>query len=92
MEYDARLERELLQAARDWMLAGPFVIWSYEHYGWWKSERRGYTRDLREAGVYVREEAEEITRMANSFGSVNEAAIPVKAIEEFRSPTLTPET
>lgn len=42
-----------------------WLIWSNEHNAWWKSGGLGYTRKRSEAGIFSREEADEICRGAN---------------------------
>jgi hypothetical protein len=34
-----------------------YLIWSFEHDAWWAPDRRGYTRDIEQAGVYTAQEA-----------------------------------
>jgi hypothetical protein len=38
-----------------------YLIWSWQHHAWWAPNRRGYTRDVKEAGRYVWEDAADIT-------------------------------
>lgn len=52
-----------------------FLIWSFEHRGWWKPNGNGYTEDIKEAGVYSYADAFEICTDANIV-SVNEAMVP----------------
>lgn len=59
------------------MITDPWVIWSFEHNAWWKPDRRGYTPDLIFAGVYSKEEADEIERDANRYTPGNEVALPL---------------
>ena len=42
-----------------------YKIWSAEHHGWWKPNRRGYTTKRKEAGIYSFEEASEIVEGGN---------------------------
>jgi len=42
-----------------------YVIWSFEHDAWWAPARRGYTRELEEAGHYAGTEAADIVAEAN---------------------------
>jgi len=60
-----------------------FLVWSNEHRGWWRPQRRGYTRDLAEAGRYSRAQAIEICRgaihQAAHIGLVSE--LPVRFVD-----------
>jgi hypothetical protein len=42
-----------------------YVIWSFEHEGWWGPGWRGYTRNLAKAGRYTGEQAAAIVAQAN---------------------------
>ena len=42
------------------MAADDYLIWSHEHGAWWRHARRGYTRNMAEAGRYSHREAIEI--------------------------------
>jgi hypothetical protein len=53
-----------------------YAIWSVEHSSWWRPARFGYTRLKEEAGLYEEEEAFEIVRDANKFGSIDECLVP----------------
>lgn len=57
-----------------------FVIWSIEHSAWWRPNWLGYCETLTEAGVYSKEEADEILARANVV-AVEECAIPITALE-----------
>jgi hypothetical protein len=60
----------------------PWVVWSFEHDGWWGPGRFGYVRELAEAGHYTREEAQRIERQANEYTPVvNERALPLAEAE-----------
>ena len=59
-----------------------YVIWSYEHKGWWKPNRWGYTSNLREARKYNEEEIKDILGVANYEKQINEVAIPMNCILE----------
>lgn len=56
------------------------LIWSHEHSGWWRSNQRGYTRDIRQAGIYTLEEAREIVKDANLYRWKNDVPneVPVR--------------
>ena len=41
-----------------------YLIWSNEHRAWWRPDRCGYTRDVRTAGRYSRQEAIETSGTA----------------------------
>lgn len=55
-------------------------IWSFEHRGWWKPGRMGYTDDLSKAGKYHVFEAEDICAKANinydGTGQPEEVMVP----------------
>ena len=53
-----------------------YLIWSIEHEAWWKSNKNGYTRRLKEAGRYPPSEASAIVTGANFGGNLNECMIP----------------
>jgi hypothetical protein len=74
-----------------------FWIWSNEHGMWWGPGRRGYVRDLSEAGLYSDEQAAEIVADANiaqmkrPWLKRNEVAIPAlptAAFAEAHDPTI----
>lgn len=57
-----------------------WLIYSFEHQGWWKAGERGYTQDFAEAGHYSHDRAVEIVTGANAHcepGKPNEAIMPV---------------
>lgn len=43
-----------------------WLIWSFEHNGWWCPHERGYTSDLNRAGTYSFEKAFDIVTHANT--------------------------
>jgi len=45
--------------------AAEYLIWSYEHDGWWMPGGWGYTRELTDAGRFTQAEAEHIVAQAN---------------------------
>jgi hypothetical protein len=58
-----------------------YLIWSFEHRGWWLPGALGYTKgfaDFEQAGRYTREQADEIVGRANFVG-INEAVVPLGA-------------
>jgi hypothetical protein len=44
-----------------------YVIWSFEHDAWWRPGSWGYTRELAEAGHYMKAAAAAIVMNANSY-------------------------
>ena len=44
-----------------------WLIWSREHWGWWKAGRCGYTQQVEYAGRYTYEEACAICYDANKY-------------------------
>ena len=57
-----------------------YFIWSIEHNAWWKPQSLGYTRNIREAGMYEEAQAKQIVKMANRGDSFNECMIPAYAV------------
>ena len=53
-------------------------IWSPEHNGWWGTNRMGYVSDIKDAGLYTRDEAEAITKEGNKYRASDE--YPYEAI------------
>ena len=53
-----------------------YLIWSFEHNGWWCPDRCGYCATRAHAGVYSFEEAQAIVAGAN-YDTINEAMVPV---------------
>lgn len=64
-----------------------YVIWSSEHTAWWRPHRCGYTRDLRDAGVYGEQQARDILQRANLV-ACHEALIPVDAVKTLEADDL----
>lgn len=48
----------------------PWVIWSFEHEGWWRPGGWGYTPQLAEAGHYTEGEARAIEADANRYSTM----------------------
>ncbi len=53
-----------------------YLIWSFEHNGWWAPNRNGYVPDVARAGGYDDDDAHEIVAGAN-IGTINEALVPI---------------
>jgi len=53
-----------------------FIIWSKEHNGYWKSDAKGYTNVIDNAGRYDIDEAVQICVDANAYGSICEMMFP----------------
>lgn len=56
-----------------------YLIWSFEHGGWWRPGELGYTKgfeDFEEAGRFTREQADRIVERANFVG-INETIVPI---------------
>lgn len=69
---------EALAMADEAAGAGEYLIWSFEHDGWWK-RGSGYTRghaDFEGAGRFTHDEALSICRKANVVG-LEEAMLPL---------------
>lgn len=54
---------ESLQDTKLW------AIWSYEHKGWWRAARNGYTQNRSEAGYYSEIETNAILAEANTHST-----------------------
>lgn len=63
----------------------PYVIWSFEHDGWWKPGGWGYTTALNEAGHYSQTEAERIVRDANVV-TLEEKMLTIEEAAAFHPP------
>lgn len=64
-----------------------FLIWSFDHDGWWRPNENGYAEEMQQAGRYTLEQALSICTEANrSFHAgysemPNEAMIPAPSKE-----------
>jgi hypothetical protein len=65
-----------------------YVIWSFEHGGWWAPHRCGYVLTLPEAGRYTAEEALAILFDANIVER-NETALPENEAADDKYPATT---
>jgi hypothetical protein len=62
-----------------------WLVWSYEHRGWWKPTLRGYTAELAEAGRYTLAQATEICEKANRYAdTVQEKMVHISEANEFK--------
>jgi hypothetical protein len=66
-----------------------YYIWSYEHQGWWKPNRQGYTIFLSDAGEYSAKEAGEICANANRV-QIEEIMVSHHLAFRFGRPTSHP--
>ncbi len=71
-------------------MADRYVIWSIEHFAWWRPGKMGYTPELAEAGIYDKDEAGAIVQNANRV-KVNECAIPVESTTRTDPPPANDE-
>ncbi len=62
------------------MINQTYYIWSFEHKGWWKSSRRGYSENLSDAGLYFEEAAHKILNEANFLFDSGRATMPNEAL------------
>jgi hypothetical protein len=46
-------------------MAEAWVIWSFEHNGWWGPQKSGYYQNLLLAGIYPKDVAQKIEASAN---------------------------
>lgn len=62
-----------------------YLIWSNEHRSWWGHARRGYSKGIKDAGRYSREQAIDICRsdipQASHVGLI--AEVPVREADLF---------
>ena len=60
-----------------------YLVWSNEHRAWWRSDRCGYSKLVKAAGRYSREEALEICANARDGWGAGEipSEIPVRALD-----------
>lgn len=65
-----------------------YVIWSFEHGGWWGPGHSGYVPTLAEAGRYTAEQALGILFNANIPGT-NETALPEEDAADDQYPATT---
>jgi hypothetical protein len=74
MRATAEKARRVLEVCFD---EGPrYLIWSFEHRGWWGPAHIGYYPDRADAGIYSEREAMFIVARANII-TINEALVPI---------------
>jgi hypothetical protein len=66
-----------------------YVIWSFEHGGWWASHRCGYVPTLSLAGRYTAEEALVILFGASHSHELRETAMPETEADDNAWPATT---
>lgn len=66
------------------MSAPKYLIWSNQHYSWWRADKRGYTQRIEEAGRYERAEAERIVADATLNGRLVYDAIDPQTGRVYR--------
>lgn len=81
----ANIRRELTAALSDQAGVEPYLVWSNQHRAWWRANSRGYTNDVRSAGLYDREEAISISGQGRDGWlepkkAPDELAIPLSAL------------
>lgn len=59
-----------------------YLIWSIEHWGWWRPKRQGYTNNIGEAGWYLRDDTLDILNQANRRETM-EVAIPLRQLSRL---------
>jgi hypothetical protein len=64
-----------------------YLVWSNEHMGWWRPGSRGYSRGLRHAGHFSRDQALDICRKAipsaAHIGYVSEIPVRLTDVQAF---------
>jgi len=61
-----------------------YVIWSIEHDAWWLPNEWGYTRHMKNAGMFPQGRAKQIISNANAHrgqGNDHECMIPVECVD-----------
>lgn len=53
-----------------------YYIFNYEHHAWRLADRSGFTKDIRQAGVYAHDQAKLICEQANRSGQIREEMRP----------------
>lgn len=61
---------------RGWLRDAKYLIWSFEHRGWWGPAHIGYYPNRADAGIYSAPEAMDIVTRANII-TINEALVPI---------------
>jgi hypothetical protein len=71
-----------------------YLIWSFEHNGWWRpGGYKGYTPDFEQAGRFTHDAALAICTKANRYSdTANEAMAPLPATNRLRRRVLTTPT
>lgn len=54
-----------------------YLIWSNEHLAWWRTASKGYSSNIKDAGLYSLEEARQICNMATHDWAYIPNEIPV---------------
>jgi hypothetical protein len=74
--------------------ADEYFVWSNEHRAWWRAGARGYSKGLREAGRYTREQAMRICRDAIftslHVGMLSEFPVRVTDVTDFLKGQVLP--
>lgn len=70
-------------------MADAWVVWSFEHQGWWGPNHWGYVHDLAQAGRYSELEALRIEHDAN-IAVPNELAMSLEDAERRGPPRRPP--
>ena len=65
----------------------PWMVWSIEQSAWWGPNSAGYTKDVRQAGLYTKEDALSICREARMGWTYydeppTEIAVPVTIVPD----------
>ena len=73
-------------------MSEPYLIWSRQRSAWWRPNSAGYTQDVRNAGLYSKDEAIDISFTARDgwldpVQPPTELAIPLSSIPEDFTPT-----
>jgi hypothetical protein len=73
-----------------------YLIWSNEHRAWWGPGHCGYTRGLRDAGRYSRDQAIQVCRdaipTAMHVGTISEIPVRAADVTDFLKGQMVPGT
>lgn len=60
-----------------------YYIWSYKHDSWWRWNSRGYTTDIKQAGLYTEKDARKICDSANAYQPADKPHEEMRHVENY---------